>query len=232
MGGYGSWVLGAHHADLFAAAVPSAGAPTPILERGTDRIVGMQEGVIPSLRNLPMCVFQSTDDPRVPPGPNQRAVELVEQAAEKYGGYENFTYWEVSDRGHSYPVGGTGALLERIEGYEREPHPDRVVWQPALNWRTDFYWLDWRKPVLHAIVDARLDREKNQIDIDVTGNPTGLAVLVSPEVCDMERELVVTLGGEEVFRGMPPTSWATFTRTALRMDPGRHYLGRIELAHE
>ncbi|MEL6714982.1 MAG: alpha/beta hydrolase-fold protein, partial [Planctomycetota bacterium] len=135
MGGYGSWVLGAHHADLFAAAVPSAGAPTPILERGTDRIIDMQEGVIPSLRNLPMCVFQSTDDPRVGPGPNQHANVLIGQAKEKYGGYADFTYWEVADRGHGYPKGGTDALLERIEDFEREPHPDRVVWQPVLEWR-------------------------------------------------------------------------------------------------
>ena len=30
MGGYGSWTVGAHHADLFAGLAPYAGAPTPI----------------------------------------------------------------------------------------------------------------------------------------------------------------------------------------------------------
>ncbi|MDB4734040.1 alpha/beta hydrolase-fold protein [Planctomycetota bacterium] len=65
MGGFGAWTLGAHHADLFAAALPAAGAPSPIYNRDGS-IYGIETGVIPNLRNLPMCVFQSTDDPRVP----------------------------------------------------------------------------------------------------------------------------------------------------------------------
>ncbi len=227
MGGYGSWVLGAHHADRFAAALPSAGAPSPILDRATERIVDLEEGVVPSLRNLPMCVFQSTDDPRVPPDVNQFAAARIEAAKKDYGGYEHFTYWEVEDRGHGYPEGGTEALMERIESFERDPHPARVVWQPVLDWRTSFYWLDWPNPRRNAIVDARLDREANRIDVTCPGGAEGLAVLLSPEVVDMERELVVTFGGEEMYRGVPQTSWATFVRTALLMDPGRLYEARI-----
>lgn len=230
MGGYGSWVLGAHHADVFAAAVPSAGAPTPIRDRATERIVAVQEGVVPNLLNLPMCVFQSTDDPRVPPDVNQFAVAEVNRFKETYGGYENFTYWEVDDRQHGYPTGGTDALLARIESFERNPHPDHVLWQPALDWRTSFYWLDWPKPRMNALIDARLDRTKNQIDVKSDGESVeGLAVLLSPAIVDMGKEVTVTLDGEEVFRGVPRTSWATFVRTALLQDEGRLYECRIPL---
>ena len=58
MGGYGSWTLGAHHADRVAAVAPSAGAPTPILDRATNKPVDIVEGVIPSLRS----VFVSVPD--------------------------------------------------------------------------------------------------------------------------------------------------------------------------
>ncbi|MEM6673508.1 MAG: alpha/beta hydrolase-fold protein [Planctomycetota bacterium] len=229
MGGYGSWVLGAHHADVFAAAVPSAGAPSPIYNRDGS-IWKIQTGVVPNLRNLPMCVFQSTDDPKVPPDVNQFAVAEVEKAKEQWGGYDSFEYWEVDDRQHSYPLGGTDALLERIEEYERNPRPDKVVWQPTQMWKTTFYWLDWPKPRIDALIVAELDRSTNSIAVTSDGQATaGLGVLLSEEIVDMEKEVVVTLDGEEVFRGVPVTSWSVFVRTALDVDEGRVYSARIPL---
>lgn len=230
MGGYGSWVLGAHHADLFAAAVPSAGAPTPIRDRATEKIVAIQSGVAPNLRNLPICIFQSTDDPRVPPDANQAAVQEVRKFQEKYGGFEDFTYWEVDDRAHSYPKGGADKLLERIEGFERNPHPERVLWQPALDWRTTFYWLDWAQPRIGALVDAQLDRKSNRIDIvtDAKG-AKGLAVLLSPAIVDMTAEVTITLNGHEVYRRVPETAWSTFVRSAMSNDVGRLYDARVSI---
>ena len=229
MGGYGSWVLGAHHADLFAAAVPSAGAPTPVYNAdGT--IHSIQQGVVPNLRNLPMCVYQSIDDPQVPPDANQAAVRQVESSKDTWGGYENFEYWEVDGRGHAYPEGGTNALLEKIEGYVRESYPKKIVWQPALTWKTQFYWLDWPDPRSGAIVIAELDREANRVDVKSDGKSVaGLRVLLSHEVIDIEKEVVVTLDGTEVFRGVPATSWAVLCRTALTCDPGRTFEARIQV---
>lgn len=230
MGGYGSWVLGAHHADVFAAAVPSAGAPTPIRDRATDEIVAIQQGVVPNLRNLPMCVFQSTDDPRVPPDANQAAVRELMKFKERYGGYEHFTYWEVDDRAHSYPKGGTDELLKRIESFERDPYPARVLWQPALDWKTTFYWLDWDQPRIGAIIDATLDREAGTIDVVSDGKGVqGLAVLLGEGLVNMDREVAITLDGDEVFRGVPNTSWAVFVRTGMAQDEGRRYEARIPL---
>lgn len=229
MGGYGTWTLGAHHADHFAAAVPSAGAPTPVYALGGTEIIDVQAGVVPNLRNLPICVFQSADDPRVPPDANRAAVQRVEAARTAYGGYEHFTYWEVPDRGHGYPEGGTDALLARIEAFERDPHPTRVVWEPVLPWDTTFYWLDWPTPAEGPRIDALVDRAAGTITVTTTAPTPGLAVLLSEDLVDMDRELTVTLNGTEVFRGPPPTSWATLVRTALENDPGRTWTARIPL---
>lgn len=230
MGGYGTWTLGAHHADLFAAGVASAGAPTPVYSGPGEKIIDVETGVVPSLRNLPLLVYQSTDDPNVPAAVNQAANGFIGKAKKKYGGYEDFTYWEVEGRGHAYPEGGTEELLQCIQSFERNPHPRRVVWQPALSWRTSFYWLDWPKPSIGAVVDATVDREKGTIDIVVKrGDAAGLGVLLSSDVVDMEKELVITLNGKEVHRGVPVTSWSTFVRTSLLQDPGRLYAARVAL---
>ncbi|MFT5150869.1 MAG: poly(3-hydroxybutyrate) depolymerase, partial [Planctomycetota bacterium] len=134
MGGYGSWVLGAHHADRVAALMPSAGAPTPIYG-ASGNVISVQKGVVPNLRNVPMCVFQSTDDPKVGPEANQAAVKVVERSRVEWGGYENFEYWEVSDKGHGWPEGGPDALVAKIDQYTRDSHPIKVVWQPRIDWK-------------------------------------------------------------------------------------------------
>ena len=220
MGGYGSWVLSAH-ADLFAA-VPSAGSITPVYALGTTDIIDVQEGIVPNLLNLPVCVFQSTDDPRVPPEPNQAAVLKVEECKGRYGGFEDFTYWEVGDRGHGFPEERHRALLTRIDGFARDPHPERVVWGPSSP-GTSFY-LARLANARHGRVDAAVDREAGTIEVHTNGEAPGLAVLLSDAVVDMESELTITLNDAEVFSGVPGTSWSTLVRTAYANDPSRTYV--------
>lgn len=227
MGGYGTWALGGHHADMVAAIAPSAGAPTLVRDYD-ENIIGVIEGIVPNLRNVPIRVYQSGDDRNVPPIANDTAVEELEKARERWGGYD-FEYWRVDDRGHALPPGGTQALLEKIESFERDPHPERVVWQPTLAWKRDFYWLWWREPRIDAIVDARLDRERNAVDVTVDGDARGLCVQVSAEVFDLEREIVVSLDGVEVFRGAVAPRLSVLAATARTGDPGRTYMARIPL---
>ncbi len=229
MGGFGSWVLGAHHADRFAALMPSAGAPTPVTGR-SGKYEDVMEGVVPSLRNVPMCVFQSIDDPRVRPEANQAAVAAVERARARWGGYEDFEYWETDGRGHGWPEGGVGELLNKIASYEREPHPTKVVWQPALEWKRQFYWLFWKRPKVGSIVVAEVDRERNAIDVELQdAENKGLSVLLGDALIDMERELTVRVGGEVVFQGVPERRFAVLVMTAAHGDAGRTYEAMVPL---
>lgn len=227
MGGYGSWTLGAHHADRVAALAPAAGAPTPLMLPGSNEITGVDWGVIPSLRNVPMCVYQSVDDPRVPPDANQAAVLEVEQARERWGGYEDFSYWEVDGEGHGYPPGGTQAHLERIEDFEREPRPTKLVWQPVLDWKPQFYWLRWENIEPGVVVTAEFDAKANTFDVDMDTPRQGLELLVDGELVDLDREVVVRFGGEEVWRGTPEPRLEVLIETSAAGDPGRQYAARI-----
>lgn len=224
MGGYGSWSLGAHHADRIAGIAPSAGAPTPIFDiRDRSRIIDVQQGVIANLRNVRTVIFQSTDDPRVPPAPNQFAVKLLKEAKARWGGYD-FEYLEVDDRGHGFPKGGPSVLLEKIRRAVRNPVPERITWQPALPWKRQFYWLWWDAPILEAIVVADLDRASGRVAIrcEKEGRafePEGLRVLLDERVVDWSKEFVVTVNGKERFRGKPLRSLLTLARTGVHPDP-------------
>lgn len=227
MGGYGSWTLGGHHADLFAAIAPSAGGPTIVRHR-SGRVIGVLEGVVPNLRNVGVCVYQAGDDPNVPPDANDIAVEEVRKARERWGGFE-LEYWREDAGGHALPPGGMRELIGRIEDFERDPHPERVVWQPTLDWKRGFYWLWWSDPVENALVEATLDREANTVHVDLRGRADGLHVQLSSDVLDLDREVVVTRGREEVFRGMVQPRLSVIADTARHGDPGRVFVARIPL---
>lgn len=226
MGGYGTWAIGAHHPDRFAAGVASAGAPSPVYQGG--RVVSIQKGIIPNLRSLPLLVFQSTDDPKVPPDANQAAVREIEKARSRYGGYADFTYWEVGDRGHGFPKGGTEALLGRIEGFERDPLPSKVVWQPDLSWKRQFYWLSWDKPKPGALVIAQ--RTGNTIELDLRRTDgEGLRVLLSGDLVALDEPVVVRVNGSKVFDGMVEPSFATLVETRAHGDAGRAFVAAVRV---
>ncbi|MGE3173042.1 MAG: alpha/beta hydrolase-fold protein [Planctomycetota bacterium] len=226
MGGYGSWTLGGHHADRVAAIAPSAGAPTPVLSGPGGKIIDIQEGVIPSLRNVFVSIYQSTDDPQVPPLPNQFAARKLLELQQRWGGFEH-DYWEVTDRGHGAPPGGHLAQLEKIADRARDPVPARVVWQPVLPWKRQFYWLWWDAPARNAVVVADRDRAANAIAITCEQSTDGLWVLLDDRIVDLDADVVVTVNGAEVFRGAARRDLGTLLRTSVHPDPELQFAARV-----
>jgi poly(3-hydroxybutyrate) depolymerase len=234
MGGYGAWTLGAHHADRVAALAPAAGGPTPILDRATGKPTDIDWGVIPSLRNVPMVVYQSRDDPQVPADVNQLAAKQVAEARARWGGYTDFTYWEVDGQGHGLPPGGAEAHFERIRGFVRQARPKEIVWQPVLSWKRQFYWLAWERPAEGALLEARLDREANRISVTRQagagrGGGPGLAVYVDAELVDFDRPLEVLLDGQVVFSGQPRRRLEWLLETSTSGDDARRFSARVPL---
>lgn len=215
MGGYGTWTLGAHHADVVAALTPSAGAPTPVYSGG--EIIDVDWGVIPNLRNVPIVIYQSDDDPQVPPGPNRKAAELLAKAREEHGGYD-YEYWEVTGHGHGPPPGGYAALLEKVHERARQPRPDKVLWQPTLDWKRQQYWLWWDRPQRNALVQATFDRDAREVRVRTEAGGAGLHVLLNDAMLDLGQEVAVFFNDAEVFRGVPERSLAALVSTGCRGD--------------
>lgn len=216
MGGYGTWTLGAHHADRVAGLAASAGAPTPV-SGPSGKYEDVIEGVIPSLRNVPLAIYQSDDDPRVPPEANRIAVVKLLEARQRWGGFVH-EYWEVSGREHELPPGGMAALLAKIASRERDARPARIVWQPALEWKPQFYWLWWPKPRRGALLVADCDRTTNEIRIQCDAKPEKLEVLLDERLVDLSKDVRILLNESEVFRGRAQRSLATLAKTALAGD--------------
>lgn len=228
MGGYGTWTLGAHHADLVAGLAPSAGAPTPVLDRNGN-VIDVDLGVIPSLRNVPIRIYQSDDDPNVPPSANRAAAKMLGLAKQRWGGFD-FEYWEVPKRQHEPPPGGFEALLAKLADMRRDARPSKVVWQPVLEWKRQFYWLHWEKPRHGATVVAELDRAGNEIRVTCDQDASGLSVLLDDALVDMEREVTVRLGDVAVFHAKPERTLAALLLSAARNDPALTYSARVVLA--
>lgn len=216
MGGFGTWTLGAHHADRVAALAASAGAPSPVTGP-SGKYEDIAVGVIPSLRNVPLVVYQSDDDPNVPPQANRIAAQLMGKARQRWGGFD-FEYWEVSGRGHDLPPGGMQALLAKIEKRVRDPRPKKIVWQPALSWKQQFYWLWWNAPPSGALLEAEVDGAKNEIRLVCDRTPKDLEVLLDERLVDLAKPVTITLNGAQVFSGTPQPSLAVLAKTALCGD--------------
>jgi poly(3-hydroxybutyrate) depolymerase len=229
MGGYGSWTLGGHHADRVAALAPSAGAPTPVYDKPGGVIVEIDTGIVACLRNIPMVVYQSVDDPQVPPDANQAAVKDIAKARALWGGYEDFDYWEVTGRGHGLPEGGMRALLDKIIGYVRNPLPEKIVWQPHLDWKHQFYWLYWENPVYDAIVVAELDRKNNTIRLSSEDPLQGMWVLLDDRMVNMNKEVIIELNGVETHRALPAPTLGTLLMTTSGPDTKLSFPSRLAI---
>ena len=228
MGGYGSWTLGAHHADLLAGAAPSAGGPTPIMDM-EGNFYDIVEGIVPNLRNLRVACYQSADDAQVPPGPNRIATRKIEEARERWGGFD-YEYWEVDGMGHAAPPGGYGDLLDKVLDATRDSRPERLVWQPMLDWKRDWYWVRWEEPKAMSLLTIDLDKDANAVRIETSGvTLTGFSVYLDEQMLDLGEEVTVTVDGKEAFRGVVEPTLDALLSSLRRGDPAYVFSHRITL---
>ena len=217
MGGYGTWTLGAIYADTFAGLAAFAGAPTCTRTAAGAPISGVEEGILPNLRNLPIFVYQSLDDHNVPAESKEFATkELDRLATEDPGGYEH-VYERVDGRGHAFPEKGPEPGVLWATRHVRNPRPQKIVWQPVRAWKKSFYWLSWERPPLGSTVTVET-KQKNAFDVASTGPVDGLAILLDDRLADLSKEVVVTVNGKETYRGIPRLSLTTMVRTAAERD--------------
>ncbi|MCG3135366.1 MAG: hypothetical protein HMLKMBBP_02992 [Planctomycetes bacterium] len=243
MGGYGTWTYGAVHADLFAAGAAFAGAPTVYWKPGKKdaEAEGVADGILPNLRNLPLFVYQSTDDRNVPCAANQcAAAELAKLRKADPEGWEH-VYEEVTGRGHDFPAKGPLPGMQWMAERTRNPRPAKVVWQPSRAWKTAFYWIRWTDPWIGSVLTATADRARNAIDVTVKA-PVGpdpkaieaeraaktaslsfyLDGVPGAEWLDPTKEVVVTVDGKERARTVPQATLATLLRSAVEREDARY----------
>ncbi|MEE8104306.1 MAG: hypothetical protein V3T86_02090 [Planctomycetota bacterium] len=231
MGGFGSWTVGAHHADVFAGLGPFAGAPSPITADGQPygEVVGLEGGVIPNLHNIALHIYQSLDDVQVPPAPNIYANKELIKWKELHGGF-NYKYVEVDGRGHGAPPGGHVTGVKWLYQFKRNARPKKILWEPVLSYKRMFYWIYWDRPVPNVEISVEITAP-NEIAVDLSGyEKTGFRILLDDKLVDLSKEVVVKEGDEILFRGKVPNTFSTMLLCAgEKLDPDMLFAARIDL---
>jgi pimeloyl-ACP methyl ester carboxylesterase len=216
MGGYGTWTIGARFADRFAGLAAFAGAATPYFDPDdatNTKVLGIQDGILPNLRNVPLFLYQSLDDKNVPPWSNLFASKELKRLQQEHGGFE-FIYEEVPDRGHAFPAKGPGPGIEWAMGHVREPRPKKILWQPTYLWKRQFYWLWWDKPEIAAIVHVEITAPNTIAITTKAKSLAGFSLLLDERLVDLEQDIVVRVNGTEAWKGKGERRLTTLLETA------------------
>lgn len=230
MGGFGTWTLGSRHADLFGGLAAFAGAPTPYFSK-VDRttVVGIEEGVLPCLFNLPISIYQSGDDRQVPAPPNDWAAKELDRLFESVGGAGwKHRYERVEGRGHDFPAAGPGPAIDWAMSHVREPCPKKVIWQPSRPAKRDFYWLHCDELPFGATLTAEV-KARDRIEISGAHGAKGLSVHLDARLVDLDALVVVTVDGDAKFAAVPERRLTTLLQSALRLDAEHLFAVRAEL---
>lgn len=232
MGGFGTWLYGGHHADVFAGTAAYAGAPGPITDpQDYEKVYDIEDGILENLFNVRHFFYQSLDDKQVRAPTNVCANKLLTALKKEHPGGFDFRYLQVDDRGHAAPKEGYGPSQKWVASKKRDPRPKKILWECVLPWKRHFYWLWWQTPEEATMMEAV--RDGNTIKISVMDGATegieGFAVFVDEEMVDMNKEVVVTIDGEERFRGVPERRLSTLLMTLPRHDARLLFAARLDL---
>ncbi len=226
MGGFGTWSIGGHYADILAGLGPCAGGVFVVLGGDKPRAA---PGVLPNLHNTPVYFYHSTDDAQVPPKADQIAAEVLGALQKEHPGGYKHTYVEYTDIGHGVPAKGMGPLLDYILEFKRDPYPKKIVFEPARSYKRLFAWVEVpAKSAIRKIV-AEYDRKKNEIAVTTEGAETGFAVYLNTvKMIDQKKEVLILVNGKERYRGFVQHSAFAILRSAGEFrDPERVFSARI-----
>jgi hypothetical protein len=228
MGGYGTWSIGGHHADLFAAISPNSGGVYGTREMGSGKL-GIATGVLPNFYLLRLKWFHGTDDPQCPIENDLEAERILTELHEKHPeGYE-FHFQKVDGIGHGIVREGLKPTIDWLAKKKRDPWPSKVIWEPNRNYKKHFYWLHMPSVSKGVLIVARIEK-KREIVITTTGFVPSLSLFLSDELVDAKREITVVWNGTEKFRGTLTPSVAALTESVLvRRDPAMVSTYRLDL---
>ncbi|MCZ6787176.1 MAG: hypothetical protein O7E54_08430 [Planctomycetota bacterium] len=230
MGGTGSWFMAGRHPDLLAGSSPCAGVlmamPKSQLERKED-VQALMHGILPNVRNLAMYYYIGLADRNCMPGTYLAGWdELEELRRNDPHGYKKIQFKTYPGLAHAFPPGEPNNGIKWLEQQTRDTYPRKIVWETVLRpfplaieadktgryVKRHFYWLHHARPADRMLITAT--REGNAIDLDLGGeDKEDVTVFLNPDMIEVRKEVVVTLDGEEVYRGKPAPDFITVLET-------------------
>jgi predicted esterase len=224
MGGYGSWGMGGHHQDMFAAVGPCAGGPTVRMENG--RVTYHEPGQLENFHNTWVRFFNCPDDTQVPVHPSRYA-----DAKFKEWGY-TYEYHEYQGIGHGYPPDGLGPIIDWMCAKVRNAFPKHVIWMPTRTYRPYSYWLSVEEvpgtPGSRTRIEGKIDG--NNVEVKYDKLSPKITVWLNEKLVDMSKPVKITVNGTEKFNGMLAPSFEVMLESAVqRNDLNMWYTARQKL---
>ena len=223
MGGYGTWSIGTHYADVFAGLSPCAGGIF-VMRGGRGGGITLARGTVVNLKNTPIYFYHGADDPRVPPDSDRKAAEVLKELKEKYGPYD-YVYKEYNGIGHGLPPGGMGPIIKWLFQKTRNPYPKMVIWEPSREYKSLFWWIKNRGGISQIV--AEYNKSKNEITIE--GPSSGFSIYLNDKMLNLNKPIRVVINGNEAFN-----DYATYSVAALldsiadKRDPEQFFYAKID----
>lgn len=227
-GGIGAWLIGMHHAPVFAGIAPMAS--------GLDNVL---MPFLANLRQTPIYMIHGMKDQVMP-------VDLSRSIARELDGLGYAYVYREHERehpvagGHYFPKEELPDLVDWFNGHRREPLPTRLTVVRDGSHFQPFNWvrLDSTDPIaafsddlvdkrderikrrIYAKLDASI-RDGNRIEVH-THHVRRYSLFLNESLVDPAKPLTVITNGQVSFEGTVTPSLETLLRQArLRQDPQR-----------
>ncbi|MBH25341.1 MAG: hypothetical protein CMH57_12995, partial [Myxococcales bacterium] len=203
LGGQGTWMAATRYPWLWRAATPRCA------------VLLRPERLLRNVGALPLYIVHGAEDVLVPPAASRRARSQVEAVGAR------LRYEELPDIGHSFMAVHNPAVADWLlsqpprtpqaafayETMGDRPPPDRIHWL-RVGWPTP--WQGRAQMVRgHVRSAAECDwspsescPEVNEVELEVTGAPTRVTLLLPEPLWEPTRPLRVTYNGRVVFTGV------------------------------
>ncbi len=229
-GGIGAWLIGMHHAPVFAGIAPMAS--------------GLDDVLMPflaNLRNTPLYIIHGAKDQVMPVDLSRSIAKELDALGYPYVYREHHREHPIAG-GHYFPKEELPDLVAWFDHRRREPVPPSVTLVRDASHFQPFDWvrIDSTDPIAafsDDLVDKRDERIKGRVyarlDASIVGSNRvevkvervqRYSLFLSDQLIDFSKPLTVLTNGRLSFEGTVTPSVETLLRQArLRQDPERFF---------
>ena len=247
MGGYGTWHIGGHQADVFAGLISGAGGILILREFGEP----WASGIISNLMHTPIIFLHGSSDRPAPVWSDRAADKIMNKLQKKYRNCYIHKYIEYRG-GHSAAIQGLNTAVNWVTKYKRNPYPKHIIWEPKRKFNKHFYWLKVNTPKVGYRIEAKI--KGNTITVKTAKVPTdntgfkeylesahtkgvqetdidgGFSIFLNKRLLNLKRKVVVKVNGKVRFNDfVKPSLSAMVESISDKIDENMWFFARIDL---
>ncbi len=226
MGGDGTWSIGLHYPDIFAAIAPVCGPTNPlvreikIIEPYDKKVVDLNSSIniAENALNLPVYIHHGDMDQTVKVKHSRDIVKRFKEL-----GYYNKNVWYAEYPGvshgswiHAYR---DARMFDWFKNFRRNPYPKHVIYKTGNSKYNKAYWVridDFSRIREFASIEGKIDGQNINIKVD---NVERYTLILSHNLVNISQNVNVKTNGSDSYSGKIPTS-GKISFSAVRNEAG------------